>query len=369
MISALRASSLPMAFRCAASVRRGAIPLNESNAASSAGTAAHEALRALAETGSVNWDAIPAVASRHNADPDEVRMLAAMGAKLWPSVVGSFPDALTEVELAVQVADGVTLTGHIDLLSVTDTVARAGDWKTGRKHGDYSHQMRAYGALVLLNSLELTEVTVTVLWLRDQEIENYTMTRADAEAWLEELRATVINWDGVYRPGPHCAHCPRSHECDAANALVRRDVSVIADKAIVYRAEAELDSMTADEKVDLFEKATLVVKYAERVRDAIKKHVVSRGDIVAHGVRLTLDVEERRELDPQTAWPVLEEAGFNDAEFAQCIDIRVSKAEQVVAKRAGKGFGAGAVRALREKLEASGAVHVKEITKLVQKRA
>jgi hypothetical protein len=61
-----------------------------------------------------------------------------------------------------------------------------------------------------------------VLWLRDQSIENYTMSRADARSWLAELLATVVDWNGVYRPGPHCAHCPRSR-VRGGERLIRRE--------------------------------------------------------------------------------------------------------------------------------------------------
>lgn len=365
----LRASAAPLAFRCAGSIRRGDVVLNESHDAANAGTAAHDALRSLAETGHLDWDSIPEIAARHFADPDEVRLLAALGSKLWPSVAESFPRALTEVDLAVELAPGVTLTGHADLLAVTSNVARGGDWKTGRRDSDNSHQLRAYCVLVLADNPELEEVTFAALWVRDQEIENYTMRRAEAEAWIAELLRTVVDWDGVYRPGSHCKHCPRSHECPAANALIRRDIAALSDQELVERAEAGLATMPDADIVELFRKADVVTRYADRVKDAIKARVLEHGDVVANGVRLTIDTEERRQLVPLKAWPVLESAGFEDPDFAACVDIRISKAEKVAAQKAGRGKGAAAVRALKEKLEAADAVEVKEVRKLVQKRA
>ena len=100
-----------------------------------------------------------------------------------------------------------------------------------------------------------------------------------------------------------------------------------------------------------------------------KDDVAAHGDIVANGVRLTIATEERREVDTLKAWPVLEAAGFGDQEFAACVEIHVSDAERLVAKRAGRGHGAGAVRDLNEKLTAADAVHTREIKKLAQRRA
>lgn len=369
MLRTLRASSMPLAFLCGASVTDAALPINESNGAALLGTAAHEALRSLAERGAIDWDALPALAARYSVPVEDLRVLCALATKLWPELAPSFPEALTEVSLSCEVAPGAVLSGHLDLLSVAGEVARAGDWKTGRKDSDYGQQMRAYAALVLLDSLDLSEVTVTVIWVREGEIENYTMRRADLAPWLDQLRSEVVEWNGVYRPGTHCVYCPRSHECAAANAMVRRDVAAIADRDLLGRAENELSSMPAGEIVALLRKADTVSRYAERVRQAIKAHVIANGDIVADGARITLDTETRRELDTAAAWPVLERAGFGDEEFAQVVELRVSKVEKVAAKRAGRGGGAAAVRELSAALSAAGAVEVREIQKLALKRA
>lgn len=365
----LRASSMPQAFRCPASVRTGRIALNETHEMATLGTAAHEALRSLAETGEIDWTAIPGLAERFGVPESELRMLCGQAAKSWPQISASFVNALTEVALAVEVVEGVVLSGHLDLLSVRGNIARAGDWKTGRKDSDYTHQMKAYGALVLLENPDLVEVTITIIWVRDSEIENYTMRRPDLLAWLDSLVSTVVRWDQVYRPGAHCAHCARSHECDAANALIRRDVAAMSDQELTVRAENALDTMTAEEKIELLRKSDMVAAYAERVRKAIKAHVLENGDVIANGVRLTIDTEQRRDIDSLVAWPVLEASGFGDDEFARCIEIRISKAEKLVAERAGRGKGAAAVRELAKALQAAGAITVREIQKLSAKRA
>lgn len=370
-LSEFRASAMPRAFRCAGSVRVPLVPVAEDSEAGANGTAVHEVLRPLAEGGSVDWATVGDIAAKYGADLEEVRILSAMATKLWPAIADSFRGALTEVELSTDVGfdTGASLSGHVDLLTVTGTVARAGDWKTGRKDSDYSHQMRAYGALVLADDVALTEVTVTVIWIRDGEIENYTMSRSDAEKWFVELHDRVVDWDGVFHPGSHCMFCQRSHECEAANALVRRDVAAISDRAVVARAEAELSLMAPGEIIELNRKAELVEKYADRVRKAIKAHVIATGDIVANGVRLTIETEERRGLDALKAWPVLEGVGFADNDFAECMDLRVSRVEKRVATKAGRGNGASAVRDLAAKLEAAQAVEVTEVKKLREKRS
>jgi hypothetical protein len=365
----LRASALPLAFRCPGSIRPSAIPMNAANDAASDGTAAHEVLSALPSTG-IRWEAVGDIAGKHGANAKEVRMLSALGAKLWNQVSDSFVGALTEVDLKVELLPGVFLTGHADLLAVSQTSMRVGDWKTGRKDYDHSHQFRAYAAMAMLSSEDIQVATGTGLWVREQEIENYTLTRQEALAWKRRLLDEVVNWDGVFHPSQHCAlYCPRSHECAAANALARRDVAAIADKALVARVESELSLMTPDEIVEVLHKADLVEKYAKRVRDAVRSHVSRNGDVVAGDVRLTVVEEPRRELDTQAAWGVLEKLGFQDAEFARVVRLSVSAIEEVIQERAPRGKKKAAVETLKALLEESGAVQTHTIEKLKEKRA
>lgn len=360
----LRASALPLAFRCPASVRRATLPISETSEPADLGSAAHEALRALPEGRGIQWADLPAIAAKWNVTADELRMLAAMGNGLWPELAPMFPNAMTELALSAEIADGVRLSGHLDALSVVGAEGHALDWKTGRKDSDYSQQMRGYAALTLLDDARLTKVTIFVVWVRDGEVERYTMTREQLPAWLDELRVTVVEWDGVYRPGPHCRYCPRSHECAAVNAIVRRDVSAILDTG---GAPSLLD-MPPAEIVALYRKAGLVIDYAERVRAIIKAHVETNGDVVTHDGRLTLVQETRRELDTLAAWPVLEAAGFDDDDFAECVKLSLSKVEKRVAQKAGRGKGKAAIQELGAKLQAVGAIKTNTITKLTEKR-
>jgi hypothetical protein len=373
----LRCSALPLAFKCAGSVRPSAIEINETNDAAALGTAAHEALAFLVGLGRPDWDAVPALAKRHGVNEVELRVLLAAGAKLWDLVKDSLPNAMTEVALEhtdeslTREGLGYTLTGHADILGRSGNTAHLGDWKTGRTDSEYREQLLGYCALALLEDHTLESATAGVLWVREGEYEHYSMTRDELEPWLMRLVSEVLEWDGTWRPGSHCAHCHRNHECPAAMAMVRRDVSTIADASMVARVEDEsaLALMHPDEVVDLLGKADLVVKYAERVRSAIRQHVIKNGDVVGCGKRITLQQEERRKLITLAAFPVLEEAGLGDEEMAHVIDISAAKAEKIVADKAGKGKGAGAVRALKAALEQAGAVRTETVTKLVTRRA
>lgn len=366
----VRCSALPLAFRCAGSVRPGVVVLNEISDAADTGTCGHEGLARMVERGSVDWESVPALARRHGANEGEIRLLLAQGWKLWQQVRDSFPDAQTEV--AFEHTDvAVTLTGHMDVYSRSGRIARLGDWKCGRKDANYAEQLLGYAALALMADDTLDAVTAGVLWVRDGEYEHYTLARKDLVAWLNRLDKTVAQWDGVFRPGPHCAHCPRNHECAAANALVRRDVAAINDEALVLQVEDEaaLARMAPDEIIDVLGKADQVIRYAERVRAAVRAYAIKHGDIEGTERRLTVVREERRRLDTLVAFPVLEAAGFGDEEMGAVLDFNLSRVEKIVATRAGKGRGAKAVRELRETLQDANAIQTETVAKLVTRRA
>ena len=364
----LRASAMPLGFICPGSLRSPEIRIDPVSKPAGLGSAIHEALRPVAEGGGVPWGSIPEIAARWDLSADELRPMVALGAKLWPLVRDRFPNALTEIALGCDVpGTDVRLTGHVDLVASAATgVAEVGDWKTGHKDSDYRHQMLAYAALVLTDDPSLRAVRVTVIWLREGEIEEYVVTRERAASWLVELRERIVEWDGTYRPGGHCMHCPRSHECPAANLILRRDVAALLD---TDRVSIDLANMPPRQIVSLYKQASVVSKLAENVREAIKAHVdASGGELAADEGRLVIQREQRASLDVIKAWPVLEAAGFGDEEFAAVVDIGAGRVRDLVAKKAGKGRGAGAVRAINAALEEADAIRTEQFKKLVVKR-
>jgi hypothetical protein len=367
----LRCSSLPLAFRCPGSVRRGVVPINASNDAADVGTAGHEGNAALVRTGRVDWDGVPALAKKHDVDEKELRVLLALSSKLWEQVGPSFPNAEAEVALKHQIGS-VVLTGHTDVMALSGTTLRVADWKMGRLDSNYREQLLGYCALGLFKTPEARDAEAGVLWVRDQEYEPYTMTRAGHYEWIARLEAEVVNWDGVYRPGSHCQYCPRSHECHAANAQARRDMAIIMDRDLPGHLEdaptlQEMIRREPEKVVRLVELARTAEKQAKRALEAIKAEVLRSGDIVADGKRITIQTKEERELDVMKAFPVLQEE-LTDEEMAEVITLHVSKAEDIVAKKAGKGNGAAAKRTLVAKLNEAEAIKTSSSKALVVRR-
>lgn len=369
----LRCSELPRAFTCPGSVRPEGLELDESGVESELGKGAHVGLAVLAETGHVPWGDTGELARRFKCDEGELRALLALGARLWAAVGKAFPAPETESELVYRDPGGAfVLTGHADVLSWIDRLVRIGDWKTGRRDEDHRRQLEGYCVLALDagRAFGAVEAEAYVLWVRDVELEHYRMTARQAREWLARVRDEIVAWDGRYRVGPHCEHCPRSHECPARRALVRRDVeTILAHGEDLSATDDALAALGDDGIVELLARADLAAHVGARVRAAIRGYVARRGDVVGRGKRLTLQREERVELDVLATMPVLYERGFTDDDLAEVISLSLAAAERIVAKRAGRGKGAAAVRELVAALEAEAAITTNETTKLVVKRA
>lgn len=361
----LRASSLPLAFRCGGSVHFWGLRVDLVSEAGDLGTAVHEGLRPLVERGEVDWHGAPALAKRFNVDEQEMRMLIGLAVPLWRQFEGLFPDPVTEHEFSERITSNppIRLTGHADVLACDQVAQRVVmlDWKTGRRDSDYSEQALGYCALALLRDPVAVEATCTLVWIRDGEAENYTMKREDLPAWLDRLRQ-LVHWDGIYRVGEHCTYCKRRHSCEGRHALVQGRIAELVGAPTV-----RLDLMEPSELVQLLERADLAAEVGKGVRAAIKDEVRARGDVVAGGKRLTIATEERRALDTRKAWHVIDVL-LTPEQMEASVEISLAEVERFVAKNAPARKGAAAVRQLRQALEDVGAIQTHSIEKLTTRR-
>lgn len=364
----LRASAMPMAFACPGSIRTPNGPiLNENNAAARTGSAAHKCAESLPATGSIEWDRIDAISDEYDTDSNELRYLCRQAQRIWTDgavivngekrrLRDSFQCASTEIAISHTLSIlGLRITGTLDGLVISGNVGRAYDWKFGRLDSDYYHQMMAYASMLLEEFEFLEEVTITILWARDQEIENYTITRTKAREWLERAEREVVMWDGVYRPSEKCVHCPRSYECHAFNALARRNAAVLFDLDVATIGD-QLQTMEPDRVIELERKAKMLGVVCGKAREAVHDLVKKKGEVVGSKAKLCVYNQPRRELDVIKTWELIESLGLTEKDLVAITKLSVSKLEQLVRDRAEKGSGAKAVRLLGEKLEQVGAV-------------
>ncbi len=359
----IRCSSLPLLFACRPAID-GDLRIDERNEAADLGNAAHEAMEAV--VGGLRPD-LDAIAKRWTCNRDELGRLAWYGAKAWEVLAPSFPNDEEHTRLSESfvgcTGPGFELTGHMDMHTIcSDGTARTVDWKTGRVDRDYYHQLAGYAAC-LMSDPNIHEVTASVVWLRSQEIETYTITRAVLDQWLARL---VVQLERTqYSTGRHCEHCQRSHACPAVQAKAREGIVVLSDGSA-----AALDGLPSDRVVALYRQAKLVEKMAESMVASIRLHVIQHGpQDSGDGTALQI-IEESggREIDVAKAWSAIQQRLPEADAMASVLKVSATALDDAVAKAAGRGNGAAAKRALAADLEAAGAVTMKRIQKLSERR-
>lgn len=353
-IGSIRGSAAPLAVLCPGSVRTTAVQIARTNAAAESGREFHERMTRIVRNLPVE---VP-------EDDVEGRVLVAHGRACWDGLREAFPAIETEVALSGELS-GVRVTGHLDGLSVDVERRRAQvlDWKSGRSDADHNAQLQVYAFLVFQAYPEVERISVTVVWVREREHETVHLARSEGVgAWAADFTRRVILWDGVYHPGAHCLHCPRSHECPAVVAEGRRDVAIFAEQPPEQAdIEAGVNSLAPDALIALVRRARAVAKMAERVVDAARLRVGRDGEVVGSGSSLVLAEQSSREVDVGKAWPVLQ-AHLTDAELAPMLKVSIGKAEDRVAKKAieapgaKRGAGKRAVEAFEAALDAAGAI-------------
>lgn len=361
-LTTIRASSLPMAFSCPASVRGGLL-INPGSEAADEGTAAHEVMRQICERdlSDVEGVDILGIADRLRVDAEALRTHAVNGIWIWKRIRSAFVIGTRgEAELKATVA-GVELTGHVDLIAMDDTTANIQDWKFGRLDRDYYHQAAAYMVLAMKEFPKLERVTASICWMRDREVEPYSMTREQADAWEAHFEGQIIRWDEkTFRPGAHCAHCPRFHDCPAVRAEVQQLVAMFGEQDAIGKAEAGIDAMAGGDILALYRRTKMVAKFCESLQDLVRVKADRDGPIAdGDGYELRfVPTEGARVVDPLKGWPVLQE-NLRDEELSAVVKVSISQAEKLVMAKAAPRKGAEARRRFGAALEAVGAISKK----------
>ncbi len=366
----LRCSALPLFMKCAGSVR-GELRINEWNEAADLGTAVHDALARYIKGVPVD---LPTVAALYGVDEAEMAPLYYQGLKAWGELhpIGK-SEASAEVSMSARVSPDIELTGTADVLVKSwtriNTVEAGGDgpmavsvldWKTGRRDSDYREQLMGYAALALMRYPEAAYAFGRVVWLRTDETEVYSLTRAGLVDWRERLAAKALETE--YRPGPHCQYCPRQHACPAKQEMQRGALALLGSP------QGNLIELGSAEKLDLYHKAKSVASLAATVLEEVRSHVRSFGPIEADGVKLQLIEETRRSLKPAEAFPVLQKY-LSDGQLAECVTVSLSKAEDAAAKGQPRGEGGKRTRAMLADLNTAHAIGTSTIQKLTERRS
>jgi RecB family exonuclease len=350
-----RCSALPLLEACPQAGAFTDTPIGSPREAADAGSAAHQVLTAWIRAGRPQESAedLAVAATQWSVDADELSSLVWRGWKLWRQVAEHFPDPLTEVELErIDSENGITLTGHADVLSVVDDEVRILDLKTGRRDDDHWSQLRGY---CWLASCEVRwplahETYGAVLRVRDGVIDGRRFTGAELSAWygglLRRLRETE------YRPGRHCSHCPRAASCPAVLDTLSQAVQVLAGGGEV----------TGESVALTYDALKHIGKWADQARDALKAFVAANGpQDLGDGRRLEIVPLEQKRIHYPTAAPILVRYLGADT-LVELTKVGKTDVENAVKDKAPRGHKGAAVDELLCVLQNAGALipHVVE---------
>lgn len=355
-----RGSSLPLAFRCAGSLRTDdGVLIDQFNEAAETGTDVHRLLASNPE-----GDAPEVMVDELS---DDARILYFTGAKLWREKLSAFmPNARTEVPYSDP--EG---TGHVDVQSISSDgkTGVALDWKSGRKDYSAKHQLFSYARRLFNAHRALEIVTVHACWLRTQELESYTVSRARSDEWQRELDASVYHWDGVYHPGDHCTGCRRFATCPA---LAAQNSAALA---LVQSQTVDLANMPGPQLARTMRNLKPLMKMVEALDAGIKAEVRARGAVDDGEGRILhyKQVNGPRKVDTLKAWDVLSSL-LNDEELASVLTVSLGDCEELVADKAAAAPGAkrgakkSAKEALAAALEKAGAVTQATVERFTDER-
>jgi hypothetical protein len=310
------------------------------------------------------------VALRYDVNSDELARLVSWGWRCWLELANHFPNPQTEVGLGFGM-----LSGHVDVLSLFAREIRLADFKTGRVERDHGEQLKGYAWLALQHYPLADRVYAACINWRQQVVEGEYWSRGQLNAWYAGLEKKLEDTQ-TFRPGAHCAHCPRGVTCPAKTALLQQAAALIPDIERQQAAGAfdQVLPKTPEQRgaalAVILARAKMLEASAAIVREMVKAEVVQAGGNLptGNGYELRIVEQAHKQIEFDSAWPILREE-IPARSMNQCLKVVKGEVEKAVAAEAARGQKGAALRRLMELLEGAGAIHTKTIERLEVRRA
>ena len=368
-------SAVPMIETCPASMEEADIKIDMVGEPARIGRAVHSICQEIVEKDLHNIPALKPYALENNIEVnDDLRFLAYSALKLWQGskeqkgLKEYFRNPLCEVtnDFTFSAVDPtgnkakIRIHGRADVFETFEDHAVVLDWKSGRKHDDYSYlgQMKALAILAAAQDKRIQRVSTIIAWLRDGVVSPIvTFTRQELKEWLKGFVKHDLFWDGkTYRPGPHCRFCPRYLNCPARKAILENAIATFSDPSVV-----ESRSLLADpEKLAIaLQQAQMVSRVAEDFIAQAKEFLDGKDPVpIPDKPGYTYAVVEgqgRTAIDPIAAWPILAKH-LSEDELASCVAIKTGKVRSALADKASSGSKKQYIEEVMNEMEANGAL-------------
>lgn len=340
-------SQLPLLFSCPSSALPTDHPYDPGSEAADLGHAVHEGLADVVMSRDPDLDAI---AQRYGVPRGDVNALVGAGRVAWGEVSSAFHNVRAEMHLEAR----GKLRGRTDVLGLSEERIAVLDWKTSRERSDVRPQLRGYAACAAdMFGMPMTgHIDVYTVWLRLMEIDHMSVTDGDLTAFWEQYGYAERSVGNQYGPGEACTYCRRQLVCDARTELVQSSV-----RAFGPMASDDPGVMSPALLAGLYPRARMLQRALDQYREALRMQLRSGPMPDGNGNTLELGEVKRTKVDARRAWPILVREGFDDDDIAACISMSTSALMDVAAAKAVRGQKGKAKAALREMLEAAGAVN------------
>lgn len=364
----LRCSALPLAFKCAGSLRAepGEVLIEIAHEGGALGSAVHAVLAEMVLNQNGEYPDVRPFALKYGVGADDLGRLVSYGSHAWRAVRDYYPIPSAEEHLAYE-TPSFALSGHLDVVALGSNWANFLDWKSGYKQPDYYAQLMGYATLLVATYPSVRTVKASIVWLRDWSQETVLITADDVLAWEDELYVRVVQWDGKYSAGEHCQFCPRFAACPARQALVR---SALLEVEPSLAGQAADRAVVMPRIVELYRtgKLHLAKQILDRVEAIIRQDIQVNGPLsLGNGRELALVPEPRDMIEPLKAWPIL--SGYlSQEELAGCVKIGKTAMLDAIGDKAPKGRKAKAKEQVMAELTAAEAVKKETIYKLRERK-
>ena len=345
---AIRCSSLPILSKCLGMMGAN-LTVDIESEVGQMGTAVHAYAAQLIREGKD-----PEITS----DDSEFMYLAAMVRRFWQDAQPDYPEPRVEQKLEA-VLPHFEVSGHPDLFSIADKF-RVVDFKSGYKtDADVLPQLMGYAYLVYVAHPEIQseDVTLTVAWLRDSEIQEWSYTAAQVKDWMRSLHRRAGAWNGNdFTAGEHCQYCVRFHDCPARRELARSAVTDLLEMDVEAATRAEL----APKMVDLYSRVQMLQRQIDSFRSWLRQDLKEHGPMeCGPGKTLQLGTRSRPTIDVKKAWATLRGA-LDDDELCSCLKLSKTKLIKAVTAKSAPRMKGKDQAALMLALEEDGAITIRQ---------
>lgn len=360
----IRSSSVPTLMTCTPAVLNpdGLVAVEQENETALLGTLVHALCQKLVDTGS--YDLMSIKDRLNEADFDRAGMLFNNFLTVWREAQPYMKKPQTEVAFDVELSH-CRLTGHIDCIHFDPARAFVLDYKTGRTHEDHYHQMAAYarGAWELAGKPPAFTVYVTVVYLEDNAVHNYTFSVENLREWEQEFEGKLR--DTRYVAGRKCAHCTLQGSCPAYRDYGRAGIALLGEFTVEgVGTPTNWETLTPEERGNIVDHIYVVEKAIDRVKLTLRNTVKSKGSVdIGGGKEYVLIEQEEKQVDARRALPVLENHIDGDA-IKRHVRLPLDAVLSEYAAKAARGQKTVARKELFAKLDAAGAIVRTKITKM-----